>query len=75
MLPFKRMETISKYTPKIERMEKHIQENPNDYQTKISLAILYGKEYQFVKKQYRDRMHKKIAMYKKEQESNYEKHE
>ena len=77
MKPFKRMNVISKYTPKIERMEQHIKDNPSDYQTKISLAKLYGTEYEYIKRQRTNAMKRDIARFKKEieQELAYEKHE
>lgn len=72
MKPFKKMETITKYTPKIERMEKHIEEHPSDYQTKISLAKLYGEEFNYLRKKRVDYMKSEVAKYKKETEN--EKH-
>lgn len=75
MKPFKKMNVVSKYTPKISRMEQHIEENPNDYQTKISLAKLYSTEYEHVKKLRSNMMKREVAKFIKEQELAYEKHE
>ena len=75
MKPFKKMNIVSKYTPKIARMEQHILENPNDYQTKISLAKLYSTEYEHVKKLRSNMMKREVAKYIKEQELAYEEHE
>lgn len=73
MKPFQRMNVISKYTPKIERMENHIEEHPYDYQTKIALAKLYGEEYEYVKRQRINQKRAEIAKYQKEQEMKYAK--
>lgn len=75
MKPFKRMNVISKYTPKIERMEQHLKDNPFDYQTKISLAKIYGKEFEHIRTLRTNRMKREVAMYMREQEMKYEKHE
>lgn len=75
MKPFKKMNVISKYTPKIERMEQHLEENPFDYQTKISLAKLYGKEFENLRDRRTNFLKGEVARYIREQESKYEKHE
>ena len=75
MKPFRKMNAISKYTPKIERMEQHLEENPFDYQTKISLAKLYGKEFEHLRDRRTNFLKGEVARYKREQERKYEKHE
>lgn len=75
MKPFIKMNVVSKYTPKIERMERQVRENPNDYQTKIRLAKMYSEEFEYVKRQRINHNKGEVAKYIKEQELKYEKHE
>lgn len=57
---------MGKYTEKIERMKRHIEEHPNDYQTKISLIQLNSREIDYQHHLKRVEMFKKIEKYKRE---------
>ena len=57
---------MGKYTEKIERMKRHVEEHPNDYQTKISLLQLNSREIDYQHHLKRVETFKKIEKYKKE---------
>lgn len=50
---------------KLERMEKHLFEHPNDYQTAISYLKEQSREIDYQRKKRQDEMRRKIAYYKR----------
>lgn len=54
---------ITKYTPSLVRMEKHMKEHPNDYQTKIQYLITRSKHWDKERKIKRDMECKTVHYY------------
>lgn len=49
---------------KLKRMEHHLENHPNDYQTAISLLIDRSKEIDYQRKKRQNDMRKQISLYK-----------
>lgn len=51
---------------RLEKMELHLKNHPNDYQTAIAFLKYRSKEFDKERKHKQDQMRKDIAMYKKQ---------
>lgn len=56
----------TKYTEKIGKMHRHLQDNPHDYQTVISYLETRSKDFDEQRKMVMDGQYKLLAKYKKE---------